>query len=569
MMFLYDWIPQQPPAIVARALELATPGAPGFALACLPLFILCILSLSARWARFTDRPIIFALTHSIPFFLFTFQDSLGDAGQVLDGVRARYHMSEPLATWSHYWSFRFLHEPFNIGAKDAVGLTSRIAGFFYLFFVAKVSLKLYPDLSPTRRLLHRLVFLTAAISFLFYGYIENPPLALPAEQLWVLLSLTFLQVPTMGNLAKCSAALALTALLHGRASFLYPALAFGCLIPAGTLLKRLSRAVVGSLVFFGCIAAFVTYVFVIEPNHISGGHLGNVTGGGNRQMFVTMSQMFSAEHWQPIVRSLLIFGGLIAPLGLLRLFTMWRKPDAVSVWCLGYLAADVVYLFLWEFDYGPYIDWDLVASGVCPLLLMGSMLVVRSRIPAILILPLLLASSYISNTWAVLTNGAPLGLYLTPTAEAPSSTVSCTVKGLKRTYFKDANLSIPAGPAETDVPYHEFGPSTIAQVAPGATNGLGGVFDGFVSIPKEGRYRFFVLGQGNFRFTVGGHTLVNRWVGHEWRVSADREIRFPSAGRYPIRLEFFTINQNFPVMLDVESADYERRKVTAEDLCLE
>lgn len=569
-MFLYDWIPQQPPAIVARGLELATPGAPGFALACLPLLILCLLSLSKRWASFTDRPIVFALTHSLPFFLFTFQDSLGDSGQVLDGVHARYHMSEPLATWSHYWFFKFLHGPFNIGAKDAVGLTSRVAGFFYLLFVAKISLKLYPDLSASRRLLHRLVFLTAGVAFLFYGYIENPPLALPAEQLWVLLSLSFLQSPTMRNLAASAAALSIAALLHGRASFLFPALAFGCLIPAGSLMQRLGRAAVGSLVFFGCIAAFVSYVFVIEPNHISGGHLGNVTGGGNRQMFVELGQMFGAEHWQPIVRSLLIFGGLIAPLGLLRLGTMWVKPSAVSVWCLGYFVADVVYLFLWEFDYGPYIDWDLVASGVCPLLLMGSILVVRSKIPTVVFLPLLLGSAYMGNAWAVLVNGAPLAPNFTPTAAAPRAEIACATKGLKRTYYRDGNLSEPAGPSEAENPFLEFNPAKIAQVAPGgAPNGLGGVFEGFVVIPKEGRYRFFVLGQGNSRLTIGGLTVVNRWIGHEWRVSSEREIRFPSAGRYPIRLEFFTVNQNFPVMLEMESSDYDRRRVALDDFCFD
>ena len=568
-MFLFDWIPQQPQAVVARGLELARPDAPGFAFACLPLVILCLLSLSSRWARFTDRPIIFALTHSLPFFLFTFQDSLGDSGQVLDGVRARYHMSEPLATWSHYWFFRFLHEPFNIGAKDAVALTSRVAGFFYLLFVAKISLALYPDLSPNRRLLHRLAFLTAGVAFLFYGYIENPPLSLPAEQLWVLLSISFLQRPTMANVVKCSVALALAALLHGRASFLFPALAFGCLLPAGTVLQRLSRATVGALAFFGFIAVVVAYIFIFDFNMISGGHLGNVTGGGNRQMFVPLDQMFGREHWQPIVRSLLIFGGFIAPLGLVRVFTMWLKPTTFAVWCLGYLAADIGYLFLWEFDYGPYIDWDLVGSGVCSLLLMGTMLLVRSKVPSLVIVALLLATTYLSNVWVVLVNGAPLALNFTPSASAPRTEIACATKGVKRTYFTDPALSVQAGAPQADIPFHEFSPPTLAQIAPGSKEGLGGVYEGFVSIPKEGRYRFFVLGQGNVRFSVDGILLVNKWIGHEWRVSSEREVSFPAPGRYPIRIEFFTVNSNFPMMLEMESADYERRKVTFDDFCFD
>ena len=564
-MFLFDWIPQQPAAIVAKGLEMASPFASGFAIACLPLFILCLLSLSSRWVRFTDKPIIFAITHSIPFFLFSFQDSLGDSGQVISGVRSRYHMSEPLASWAHYWFFSLLHEPFNIGAKDAIALTSRVGGFFYLWFVAKISIQLFSDLSPSRRLVHRLIFTTASVAFLFYGYVENPPLALPGEQLWVLTSLVFLQIPSLKNLAMCSAALALATAFHGRVGFLFPALAFGCLIPTGTLFQRLQRLIFGSTVYFGLLSLMVAYIFLLDRSQISGGPYGNVLGGGNRQMFVAIDHIFSREHWEPLFRAMLVAGGAILPFALIRLVTMWYKPSATSIWCFGYLLANIVYLLLWEFDYGPYLDWDLVFSAVCPLLLIASIFVTRSKIPLFCIVPLLLATTYLSHTWVTLVNGGPLVLNLAPRASAPTTSVSCKIHGLKRTYYTEPELSTPVSTPEADIPYHEYGSIGIPFPVPGKP--LGAIFEGYISIPKTGRYRFFILGQGNVRLSIAGHRLVNKWIGYEWRVSSEREINFELPGYYPIRIEFFSISSVFPLQLEIESAEYERRKITNDELC--
>jgi hypothetical protein len=135
---------------------MASLSSSAFLIACSPLAILCLLSVIPWWAKLNDSPRVFTITHSLPSLLLTFLNSLGDAGQVIDGVTSRYHMSEPLATWSHYWFFRLLHEPFNIGAKDAVTWSSRVGGVFYVFFIAKVSLQLFPDVTPSPRLVHRL-----------------------------------------------------------------------------------------------------------------------------------------------------------------------------------------------------------------------------------------------------------------------------------------------------------------------------------------------------------------------------------------------------------------------------
>jgi len=474
-------------------------------------------------------------------------------------------MSEPLASLAHYWFFKFLHEPFNIGAKDAIAWSTRAGGIFYVFFIAKTSLQLYPDLSVTRRLMHRLLFLTAGVSLLCYGYVENPPLALPSEQLWICATLAFFASPSLLRASLCAAALALATATHGRAGFLFPALALGLIIPNGAITTRLTRLTTGSVVYFGLLGALVAYIFNVEPQHISGGHYGNVTGGGNRQMFVDLSVIFTRAHWEPYLRSLIIAGGILVPIGLTRLVTMWREPSGLDIWCVGYLLADLVFLLLWEFDYGPYLDWDLVFSAVVPAILLTSRVIVPSGAPAILVLPFLLLNVYLSNTYAVMANGAPLAPTLVTISGPPMTTSQCAAPGLLRTYFQDPLLTQPISSPESDVPHHEYGPGGVLVPNPG--HPVGATFDGFIKIPEAGRYRFFIVGQRNVRMRIGDRTLVDKWIDYEWRVGAEREIRFDSPGNYPIRIEFYTANQGFPLMLDIESARFPRRKITMDDLC--
>ncbi len=527
--------------------------------------VLCVLSVIPLWARLNDSPWIFAITHSLPFFLLTFQDSLGDAGQVIDGVGARYHMSEPLASLAHYWFFRLLHEPFNIGAKEAIAWSTRAGGVLYVFFIAQVSLRLYPDLSPTRRLLHRLLFLTAGVSLLTYGYVENPPLALLGEQLWICATLVFLNKPSYLNAILTAAALSLATATHGRAGFLFPALALALIIPRGSIVTRALRLITGCSAYFGLLAGLVGYIFYIEPNHISGGHYGNVTGGGNRQMFVALSTIITRDHWEPYIRSLLIAGGILAPVGLVRLITMWRNLSGLDLWCAGYLLADLTFLLLWEFDYGPYLDWDLVFSSVVPLILLASRVLVPSRAPAVLLLPFLLITVYLTNTYAVMANGAPLSPTLVTRSGPPMTTGPCAQEGLLRTYFEDPLLTQPISSPESDVPHHEYGPGGVHIPNPGRP--VGATFDGFIKISEAGRYRFFLIGQRNVRMRIGDRTVVDKWIDYEWRVGAEREIRFDTPGNYPIRIEFYTANQGFPLMLEIESARYPRRKITINDVC--
>lgn len=560
MTALFNWIPPQ------RLLGLSFWSSQFFT-ACAPLLILCCLSLSKRWARLTDPPIVFALVYAVPFFLLTFQDSLGDSVQMMENIHKRYYMSEPGTTWVNYWIFRFLHEPFNIGAKSAIALSSRLAGVAYLWLVARNSIHLFPDLSASRRLVYRLMFFTAGVALLFYGYVENTPLAVAGEQLWVLASLIFLQTPSFFNLFKCGAALALATAFHGRVAFLAPAFVLECCIPSGPVGIRVKRAAVGGLVYFGLLALMVAYILLIDYQNISDGVFGNATGGGNRRMFMPLQQIFATSHWLPLLAALFIAGGLLSPCGLFPAVTALFKRQPLLLWAMAYLLSDIVYTFLWEFDFGPFLDWDLVFSAVGPSLLLASITVTRSRVPIFLVLPFLLGSAILSMAFAAILNGGPLALNVVPRAAAPVPESTCAHSGLRRTYFSDSQLRMPLGPSEPDLPNHIYGPDAM----PFPTHGkpLGGVFEGYIQIPSPGRYRFYILAQGNFRFMIANHTVFERWTGFEWRITSDREMRFSKAGWYPIRIEFFSVVQDFAVRLEVESAGHERRAIVIDDLCHE
>jgi hypothetical protein len=467
-------------------------------------------------------------------------------------------VSEPASTWVHYWLFRLLHEQFNVGAKFVVALSSRVGGVVYLWAVARVSILLFPGFSPSARLAYRLLFFTAGATLLFYGYVENSPLALPSEQLWVLTSIVFLQTPSHSNLAKCAATLALATAFHGRVAFLAPALLFGCLIPAGSTAIRMKRAAFGGVVYFGLLASMVAYILLFERNSIAGGVYGNTLGGGNLRMFVPLDQILVTGHWYPIVAELFIAGGVLVPCGLLLAVAAPFKREPILTWALVYLLSDMAYLFLWEFDFGPIMDWDLISAGICPLLLLASIAVTRSRVPVAFLLPFLLSNVLVSMTFATIVNlGRPLALNVVAQAGPPVAETVCAHAGLRRTFFSDSELTNPIGPSETDLPNQQY------------TTGkpLGGVFQGYIRIPARGRYRFSILGVGNLRFSVANQVLFDHWTGFEWQIIPQREMKFPEAGWYPIRFEFFTTVGSFRTEVSFESAGQRMGSISVDDVC--
>ena len=558
MTALFGWVPPQ--WLAGRSFS-----DPRLSLACAPVLLLCALSLSKRWARFTDRPIVFTVAYGLPFFLLTFQDSLGDSIQMIDIIGKRYYMSEPLATLIHYWVFRLLHDPLNVGAKFAIALSSRLAGLAYLWVIARQSLRLFPDLSPSRRLLYRLICYTPGITLLFYGYVENTPLALPAEALWVLATIEFLQTPSFGTIAKCAGALALATALHGRGAFLAPALVVGCMIPAAPLGIRIRRAAFGGLLYFGLLALLVAYILLFDASGVAGTAYGNALGGGNNRMFVPLADLADRYHWLAFLGPLLTAGGLLAPFGLLAVVAAPFKREPLLLWALVYVLCDAVFVFLWEFDFGPLLDWDLIFCGACPLILLAAVLITRSKIPAPVVLPFVLGSAVMSMAYASIVNSGPLVLNVTPTAGRPVAESVCTSPGLRRVYYSDSQLSEPLGPAETDIPNHFYEPG--APALPVSNQPFGGVFEGYVKIPAPGRYRFLIGGQGNLRLRVADQLLFERWTGLEWRITSERELRFTEAGWYPIRMEFFSGATTSAARLGIEIAGQVWRLLTADDFC--
>jgi len=151
---------------------------------------------------------------------------------------------------------------------------------------------------------------------------------------------------------------------------------------------------------------------------------------------------------------------------------------------------------------------------------------------------------------------------MVPRAGAPVAETRCTHEGLRRTYFSDSHLTTPVGPSEPDVPDHLYPPVSIPKPIP-----LGGVYEGYIRIPLQGRYRFVIVAQGNLRFTVADRPLFERWSDFEWRITSERELRFEHDGWYPIRIENFSSLQAFPIYLTMESAGEEQKVVTMTDFC--
>ena len=559
MVTLLNWIPRERLAAVS-ILE------PHFAWVCAPVVLLSLLCMSRSWARVMERPVVFALVYSIPFFVMGFGESWGDSVQWSESIGARYFMSEPGATWIHHWAYKFLHTYCNMGVQSSIAFTSRVAGFFYLLLVAVLSRQLLPDSSSQIRLLFRCVFFVSGVSLLFYGYVENTPLALPMEQLWILCSLLYLRQPSWNRLICMSVAMAAATLTHGRMAFYGPVFGLACVLPYASVMTRLKRGVVGGGLCLLLIGAAVVYIQVFDSRYLIGGPWGNITGGGNRQMFTPLKDMLRWEHWYSRGMAVFVGGGLLAPISLVGIISCLRRfKEPLSRWLLAYACASVFFVCLWEFDYGPAGDWDLVFSAAPPFILLSAIMIAASRVPIFLSSALCATTSVVSIAFATVVNGRAFELTFPPAATTGVSSEVCKRPGLERTYFTDSQLSQPLGPPETDIPHREW----ANDRTPLPTNGrpFGARYRGYVHIPAAGRYRIPIMAQGNVRLVVGDQVLYERWRGLEVRLTVDREISFPAEGWYPILVEFYTVVQNVPLKVSLESNTTPLHVLTENELC--
>jgi hypothetical protein len=410
------------------------------------------------------------------------------------------------------------------------------------------------------------MFFVPGVSLLFYGYIENTPLALPIEQLWILFSVLYLKQPSWSRLVYMSTAMAAATLTHGRIAFYAPVFGLACVLPYASLLTRAKRAVFGGGLYLLLIAAAVVYIQVYDSRYLVGGPWGNITGGGNRQMFTSLVEMLRSEYWYGRSMALFVGGGLLAPLALLGIVSCLRRlKEPLYCWLLAYLFASVFFVYLWEFDFGPAGDWDLVFSAAPPFVLLSAIVMTSSRVPLFIATVICAATSVVSLAFGTVVNGRFFQLTLPPTATSGSSSEVCKHRGLERTYFTDSELSQPLGAPEADIPHREW----ARDRTPLPTDGrpFGTRYRGYLHIPAAGRYRIPIMAQGNVRLVVGGQVLYERWRGLEVRLTVDREVSFPARGWYPIIVEFYTVVQNVPLKVSLESNTTPLHVLTAEELC--
>jgi hypothetical protein len=556
---LFEWIPFD------RFLGISFFN-PHFLYTCVPSVLLILLACSRWWARITDRPAVFTIVYSIPLLTLTFQNSLGDAVQWMENINGRYYMSEPGATWVHHWAYYFLHHYANVGVQDSIAWSSRAAGVLFLWLVAHISVRLLPDETPQRRLLFRLVYCVSGATLLFFGYVENTPIAFAVEQLWILCTIFWLRNPSWIRLSMMSIAFALATLCHGRIGFFGIPFGVAILLPPAPLLMRLVRVAVAGAFYLGPLAAAILAIFSLDRTHIIGGPLGNVTGGGNNTMFVPLNVLLSTQHWIQTSSSFLLSVGILAPCALVWLgYRLVRNPDRIILWATSYVLSSLIYLGVWEFDLGIFLDWDLIFSGAGALLFVSAYAIVATRTPAWLAVFPLVVTSLASLAFGMIANGEPFSTIVTPTASLGTLAPHCSAQGLKRTFYTDPELTQQQGQAEADLPNREWGPERTPL--PFGERPFGARYEGYLQVPEAGKYWLLFMANGNVRVSVGGQILFERWSGFEWRVTAERALRFPSPGWYPVTLEFFTTTTVVPLQLSLESQLRPQHRVEMAELC--
>lgn len=554
---IIDWIPNQ------RFLGIS-PSNPHFLSLVIALAALIALGLFTSWCRLVARPLIFAVVYSAPFFLFGFENFLGDSQQWVESINGRYYMSEPGSTMIHYWFNAALGQRFNLSPFAALTITSRLAGFFFLWITACLSKAILGDSTPRKHFIFRMVYFTAGVSLLFYGYAENTPLALPAEQLWILTIVWLFRAPSSSAVLTSAAAFTLAFFIHGRIGFTAPAFALALIIPPGTALQRLRRLALGGCASLALLTFAIGYIFLFERKYVLGNPFGNATGGGNRQMFASATQLTTWRHWREIISAAFFGVGLFAPIGVtLAIARSIRKPELILTWLLGYALCSIVYLGFWEFDFGPFLDWDLIFSGALPFILMAALSIRNLGRGTAWTIPLLVICSATTLFIGMIINGAPFSLNLTKVASPPETSQVCSSSGLLRTYFSDTALINPLGDNQPALPKHEWG----TPIEPIPNNPFGVRYRGYVKITTPGRYRVSLVGTGNVRLIIGNQTLYERWSGFEWRVGAERQLRFPVAGWYPILIEMSTQIHSVPLNLSITSNNVEIQPLKMEDLC--
>lgn len=310
--------------------------------------------------------------------------------------RLIYTWQAPLTVWWHarfwawgqrLWGWR--------DAMPAYAVTSVIAGAAFVF--SALNLAWTSGRTRGQRVLTISLLLTLGTMQLFFGYVENYTLAALAIVVTLWLAARFVQ----GVFPLWGVALVL-ALTHG----LHPATLF--LFPALWVLVFLDRQRHGTWHALWSVAGpyLVVGVGVLLVMTAGGHGLGALLtsdrpGGGDGRWLVPLVAtttrwehytLFSFAHLVDIVNEQL----LTAPvsLGVLILVLLLDRPRrwltdglaggavAQDRWWLGFLAAatagGLLFIWLWNPDYGGQRDWDLFSLTSLPLTVLAAWMVGRA-----------------------------------------------------------------------------------------------------------------------------------------------------------------------------------------------
>lgn len=538
--------------------------------------IMCLVALLPGFCRkLLDRPIVFALFFSSLFFIIGFERDAGDAHDWIDWISGRYFMSEPGSTLIHHIFYKLLHKPFNLGAASVISFTSRLAGFASLVIVARISNILFQK--EFSRMLFRLFFYFSGVTLLFFGYIENTPLSVPFELLYLLFMVKWSLHNRDRYIYYAALFLSIASIIHGSVSFVFSSLIICLLVRYHSNFKNLLKVGgITSATYLLTIALFVAWVFIMDRRGLVGGTFGNIMGGGDNKMFVPLFKrsewanytFFSRRHFDDMFN--LIFVGaschvFVALLFIPMIVTSIKR--GINAILFAYLVSRLALLFLWNCDWGFLLDWDLMIANVLPIVFISGYYLSRdtdSLVPRLAGISVLMAGVLVTVMFFFVFNGRPTTLAFFPSMRPiQGAEENCLLEGLVTRYYSDKKLTKLVKESATDFPDHFYGLGGPIKEIPGPPFGI--VWTGYLKIKNGGRHRFRFIVEDNYRLYLNDELIDERWTGGG-TYRADKEI-YLYPGLYRFRMDFFNNEKYGTVLSSWENACFERKKLTPGDFC--
>jgi hypothetical protein len=318
-------------------------------------------------------------------------DVFGDAPELQRKIAeegALWREREPLDFFLHAQLYRSLSPLTGWDVPTVYAVLSCLAGG--VFVVTIIVLTALLARRQIDRLLAAGLVLSAGVMQLFFGYLES--YTLMTAGLAVYLFLGLLCLAGRVGVTWPAAALAVSGLLHPIVLAAAPALSVVLLdrwrrrafrLRAGL---RLAAAAVAGIVVPAVllIALFVGNGYTVERWEIAR----NQFGGGDQRTFKPLVTVTSPREYYPLLsidhaRAVVNQQLLVAPLGwpLVLALLAARRPrglwrDARFAFLLLAAATTLLFSALWNPDLGARQDWDLLAIGALPVMVLAAYLFV-------------------------------------------------------------------------------------------------------------------------------------------------------------------------------------------------